>query len=1042
MLAGNGIVHGDELGHGVTGACGDIDGDGYNDLVTSANRLGSSSEGAIFVLFMHGNDTVKSYTRLSQEPGGQLDAVALGIPAMALLGYDLDVLPPRSGSDSSVVFELMQSSPNYRGVMIIPIARNGSVAGTVTVIADGVGGLPAGGPAISSSGFGYSVAPLGDVSGDGNDDILVGALSVPNPAPGGAPGAFFMLYLGADRQVLSYDILNNTSPVLSANVETDSSQFGLSGKTLDDVNGDGRKEIIFGLSRSDHAATDTGEVVIATLGGPVPSPSPSPAPAAAGTVLSAVKIADGSGGFPSGLLDAGDTMGNTSPLGDLDGDGVPDVVVHAPIDDDGATSSGAAYVLFLYRNGTVKHVQKVSALEGGAEIAPFASSFFGSCSRFVQPAGIDGRLVRMACGQYGADDVPNGSGRFYVLRMRSNGTVHHTQPIYNAVGGLPSGTLSGGDFFGASNAGDLGDVDGDGLNDLAVSAPGWDGSVAHGGAVFIMFMHGDDTVRDLSVVSIASLGGLASLGLAIEPSIGWRIAALSPQLPGNPVDLAVSSRYSSFLLFRLASNGTVIPGSAKVIGDGVGGIPNGTVQAGSGFGAVSAVGDLDGDGIVDLSVAAQNEDGTVTDSGAVYLLFMNPGRFAHPIKSFIKITHESAGLSAVSQAGARLGITQAIGDVDGDGVVDLAFAARRDDTGNTSDSNSDRGAVYIAFMGGAVPSPTPTPSPSATPSPTPVAYLSVMGVTAIRNNEGGLPSGLLNMDHRFGREVVNVGDLDSNGVDDLAISATTTGGINRGRIFICFMDSSGSVMSYSVIAKDTATRTDPSSGFDTGFASILGAGMGSLPSGQPLGDDPSMPRLFVGERAFNSNEGALHVLRLNASGLVHSHLRISSGVNGLPSGSLRSNGQFGFALGGLDDMDGDGLLDVVATTLAGTPTAYILHLAADDTVLSVTTISSTAGGGLERWTTMGTTLGNFWKPVSMPALDFCSLPDLLLGSPNTVVNGSQVGGVLLVRFDQHSNGSLYVRNSTLYSNSNGGLGPSAFGANTHVGSSLAVLGDV
>ena len=65
VLAGNGIVNGDELGHGVTGACGDIDGDGFNDLATSANRLGSSSEGAIFVLFMHGNDTVKSYTRLS-----------------------------------------------------------------------------------------------------------------------------------------------------------------------------------------------------------------------------------------------------------------------------------------------------------------------------------------------------------------------------------------------------------------------------------------------------------------------------------------------------------------------------------------------------------------------------------------------------------------------------------------------------------------------------------------------------------------------------------------------------------------------------------------------------------------------------------------------------------------------------------------------------------------------------------------------------------------------------------------------------------------
>lgn len=402
----------------------------------------------------------------------------------------------------------------------------------------------------------------------------------------------------------------------------------------------------------------------------------------------------------------------------------------------------------------------------------------------------------MACGQYGADDVPNGSGRLYVLRMRSNGTVNHTQPIYNAVGGLQNDTLSGGDFFGASNAGDLGDVDGDGLNDLAVGAPGWDGSVARGGAVFILFMHGNDTVRDQAVVSIASLGGLASLGLAIEPAIGWRIAALSPRLPGNPVDLVVSTRFSSFLLFRLAFNGTVIQGSVELIEDGAGGIPNGTVQSGSGFGTASAVGDLDGDGIADLAVAAQTEDGTVAESGAVYLLFMNPGGSADPVESFIKITHESGGLSAVSQQGARLGITQAIGDLDGDGVVDLAFAARRDDTGNVSDSNSDRGAVYIGFMGGAVPSPSPSPSPAAAGI--------VLSAVKIADGTGGLPANTLDDEDTFGTPSP-IGDLDGDGVPDIVVHSALhdePGYTNNGAAYVLFLHRNGSVKRFQMISAE------------------------------------------------------------------------------------------------------------------------------------------------------------------------------------------------------------------------------------------------
>lgn len=77
------------------------------------------------------------------------------------------------------------------------------------------------------------------------------------------------------------------------------------------------------------------------------------------------KISATSGGLV-GPLDDSDNLGqNVTGIGDLDGDGINDLAVGVPEDDDGGPSRGAVYVLFMNADGTVRAEQKISDTAGG-----------------------------------------------------------------------------------------------------------------------------------------------------------------------------------------------------------------------------------------------------------------------------------------------------------------------------------------------------------------------------------------------------------------------------------------------------------------------------------------------------------------------------------------------------------------------------------------------------------------------------------------------------------------------------------------------------
>ncbi len=325
--------------------------------------------------------------------------------------------------------------------------------------------------------FGYSVEGIGDLDGDGVNDVAVGSLK--DDDGGNNKGAVYILFLNEDGSVNYHQKISETEGGFEGDLDN-WDIFGTSISYLGDLNNDGIIEIGVGAEYDGDGGYWHGAVWILSLNND-------------GTVNSHVKISDTEGGF-EGILGDSDVFGtDIELLGDLNDDGYNDIAVSARRDPDGGSDRGAVYILFLNSDLTVNSFQKISDTQGGFEGDLDGQDYFGGSIANIGDLNGDG-VIDIAVGAYRDDDGGENKGAVYILFLNSDGTVNDYQKISELYGGF-DGDLNENSFFGQSI--DFAtDINEDGYKEIIVGARGLNANGENNlGAFYIINLKSDGTVN-------------------------------------------------------------------------------------------------------------------------------------------------------------------------------------------------------------------------------------------------------------------------------------------------------------------------------------------------------------------------------------------------------------------------------------------------------------------------------------------------------------------------------------------------------------------
>ena len=441
---------------------GDINGDGYADVIVGAPRYdnGQTNEGRAFLY-------LGSASGLPSTPAWTAESDQIG----AQFGWSVATAGDVNGDGFSEVivgalfYDNGQSDEG--GAYLYP----GSASGLATTAIWTVEGDQA------NAYLGWSLAPAGDVNGDGFSDVIIGVPGYTNGQGGPAH-----VYLGSATGLA-------TMPAWTAASDVANTSFGLSVATAGDVNGDGYSDVIVGAPFFQNVETEEGRayLYLGSAGGLSPSP--------AWTVESNQDFAL----YGSSVATAGD----------VNGDGYSDVLVGAPYEFP-VDHTGQAY---LYLGSASGLAASAAWTEAGDQLnARFGQSLAAA-------GDVDGD---------GYADVIVAQPEYFITSQTSLGRALLYHGSASGLSPTPGWTVTGsqtGAQLGSSVA-LAGDVNGDGFADPIIGAWGQDAS----GSAFVYYGNGGDGLNRIPRQTRAD--GTAPIGLLgksdSETSMRLRERGLTP----------------------------------------------------------------------------------------------------------------------------------------------------------------------------------------------------------------------------------------------------------------------------------------------------------------------------------------------------------------------------------------------------------------------------------------------------------------------------------------------------------------------------------
>ncbi|MFZ3120777.1 MAG: hypothetical protein WA159_20935, partial [Variovorax sp.] len=497
---------------------------------------------------------------------------------------------------------------------------------------------------------GNSVSGAGDVNGDGYGDFIVGASSYTG---GSAVGRSYVVYGGNGKTSVDLSAITGTSSLgFAMYAEAAGDNSGISVSAAGDVNGDGLADLIVGAYASDPASViNAGRsyVVFGKTGN-------------GAVYLSALTTTTTAGFVINGQSESDYSGYSVSSAGDVNGDGLADLIVGAMNSDStGGVDAGRSYVVFGKTSGAAINL---AALTAGGSTAGFvitgqaASDYSGTSVSSAGDVNGDG-LADLIVGVRSSDPAGGtDAGRSYVVFGKTSGTVIDLSAL--TAGSSTAGFVINGQAasdqsgYSVSSAGDL---NGDGLDDLIVSADGADGSAGlDSGRAYVVYGQTSGAAVDLSTLTT----GASDRGFVINGmSAGERIVnvASAGDLNGDGFNDLIVGAYGSD-----PAGGTNAGRSYVVYGGGYV-----DVSLHSVIGTIGLANTLTGTATADTLIGRDKAD-TLTGAGGADVMYGGAGNDT--------LVLNNSNVASLNVAGAR---------IDGGTGVDTFKLFNTDNVGITLD---------------------------------------------------------------------------------------------------------------------------------------------------------------------------------------------------------------------------------------------------------------------------------------------------------------------------------------------------------------------